>query len=220
MTIRTLFGLALGTATLTVLLSACGNNAPAPASPAPPASRPAASVPASSPVADSPAPASVAAVPTTSAMAADTYLKKSVGQVWGTRDPATGEPRITAWLTKITVDPACDRPGTRKPGMHTLVLDFTVQMPAAGGDPSDIYAFGNDVLNETRFSTRGEDGFTNQAEYNSPCKWRVKELPFQFAPSSKYTGQLVVDTPNPHGTLLLTAANGYLNGSLGWEWDY
>ncbi|WP_409179386.1 hypothetical protein F9C11_22805 [Amycolatopsis sp. VS8301801F10] len=93
-------------------------------------------------------------------------------------------------------------------------------MPAADGDPSDIYAFGNDVLNETRFSTRGDDGITNQAEYNSPCTWNVKKLPFQFAPSSEYTGQLAVDTLNPHGTRLRTAGNGFLNGSLGWEWDY
>ncbi|WP_037355703.1 hypothetical protein [Amycolatopsis orientalis] len=214
MNIRSIFGVAIGIATLTGLLSACGNNAPAPAAPAPVTARPA------SPMTGSPAPASVAAAPTTSEISADTYRKKSVGQAWGTLDPSTGETRITAWLTKITVDPPCDRPGTRKPGMHTLVLDFTVQMPAAGGDPSDIQAFGNDVLNETRFSTRGADGITNQAEYNSPCKWQVKKLPFQFAPSSKYTGQLVIDTPDPHGTLLLTAGNGFLNGSMGWEWDY
>lgn len=214
MNIRSIVGVTVGMATLTAQLSACGNNAPAPATPAPVTSGPA------SAMASAPAPASVAAAPTTSDIAADTYRKKSVGQVWGTLDPATGQPRITARLTKITVDPVCDPSGTRKPGMHTLVLDFTVQTSAANGDPSDIYAFGNDVLNETRFSTRGDDGITNQAEYNSPCKWQVKKLPTQFAPGSKYTGQLVVDAPNPHGTLLLTAGNGFLNGSLGWEWDY
>ncbi len=175
-------------------LSACGSSAP--------------SLP------NSPAPATVQenAKPEKPKTNEQGYLPKQIGERAGLFNP-DGSNAVDFWVTKVTVDPKCDEYGSRSPGKHTIVVDMTVQTYKMDQQVSSSLS---GVLNPTVFQTRGKDGVTNEASM-SMCLNSGKRLPDQYAPNSKYTGQMEFESPDAAGALLLTPSQG-MEGSSGWEW--
>ncbi|WP_275295843.1 hypothetical protein [Amycolatopsis sp. La24] len=190
------FALLTATAAAAFSLSACGSSAP--------------SLP------NNPAPATVQenAKPEQPRTNEQGYLPKKVGERAGLFNP-DGSNAVDFWVTKVSVDPKCGEYGSRSAGKHTIVVDMTVQTYKM--DPQVSSSLGG-VLNPTVFQTRGKDGVTNEASI-SMCVDSPKRLPDQYAPNSKYTGQLEFESPDASGALLLTPMQG-MQGSSGWEWQF
>lgn len=157
-----------------------------------------------------------ASVPTAPAPKTDQgFIPKKIGEQAAFTNPDGGS-AADFWITKITVDPKCGPYMKRNPGKHTLLIDVTIQTHTSDADPGFVTVAG--AINPFSLQTKGEDGVTNQAEFGT-CVASPKALPTSFAANSKYTGQMEVETSNPHGALLM-AASGGLTNTGGWEWKY
>lgn len=143
------------------------------------------------------------------------FIAKKVGEQAGLTNP-DGSAAVDFWITKITVDPKCGPYMKRDSGKHTLLLDITVQTHTAADESTFPGLPG--LINPFTFQTKGEDGVSNQAEAGL-CTTTPKALPSSYAANSKYTGQIEIQTANPHGSLLL-AAQSMVTGTNGWEWAY
>ncbi|MEU8636805.1 hypothetical protein AB0C38_31930 [Amycolatopsis sp. NPDC048633] len=200
---RTIFFAAAGIATLA--LTACGNQAPAPA-----AASAGAAAPASVPPSTSAAPSSTAPA----------YIAKKVGEKAGVTN-SDGSQAVDFWVTKIAVDPKCEQYMSRDTGKHTILLDVTVKTYIDKDSSTGISAFSilPGLINPYAFSTTGSDGVTNQAETDM-CVM-PKQLPSSYAPNRTYTGQIAIATTSKSGTLQMTDNSGMFGpGAHGWEWSY
>ncbi|GAA4549857.1 hypothetical protein [Amycolatopsis samaneae] len=143
------------------------------------------------------------------------FLPKKIGERAGLATPDDSEHMITFYITKITVDPKCTSSLSRPSGKHTILLDVSVQTEnfSSPSDRSNVSA----VLNPFAFQTRGSDGTTHTAKAGT-CVPDLKAMPTEYAPNSKYVGQIELETEDKSGALLL--APGGLSNSSGWEWQY
>ncbi|HET6291040.1 MAG TPA: hypothetical protein VFG15_30385 [Amycolatopsis sp.] len=124
------------------------------------------------------------------------------------------DPFVRFALTKIAVDPKCSQYMKRDAGKHTLLVDVTVETLAFPDDSAslDIAA----TINPLKFQTRDAGGTTHSGSIGM-CVGSPKHLPMNYAPNSRYTGQIEIEVEDKSGALLL--ARGFSNGS-GWEWAY
>ncbi|SDY62617.1 hypothetical protein SAMN05421504_106172 [Amycolatopsis xylanica] len=105
---------------------------------------------------------------------------------------------------------------TRPAGLHTLVLDIRVATgKLAAGDIAQLGA----TINPFAFQQVSASGITTPAQASTCKATSQRQLPANWAPNSKYSGQLALDVPEANGVLALIPSGMSAPGG-GWEWQY
>jgi hypothetical protein len=96
---------------------------------------------------------------------------------------------------------------------HFLALDVRVSTREHLDE-----SLGWSFLNPYDFSVVGDDGVTETALATFAtygCIAESEELPSEFAPASKYTGTIILDSKHDTGVLVYRTGRG-----AGWEWEF
>lgn len=136
----------------------------------------------------------------------------------GAETNANGQVKLTFAVQSLkSTDTCSSRDGKlQKPKNGTfLVLDVTVTTgPSAASSLTK-------VLHPTDFSVVGPDGYTESdlLTLNAyTCYEGVVQIPIQLSPSSKYRGQIILDSPVPRGSLIYLPFGD--STGHGWEWKF
>lgn len=127
-------------------------------------------------------------------------LLKQFGKVaqWGgpdDTDPKTWGIRVV--LDKVEIDPKCDPYTPKVDRAHRLVLSMRVETSASYDPTADSGPF------YYRWSTTGPDGLTEAAPSSSYGCRSANDLAMELRPSAKYRGEVVVESANASGQLVL-----------------
>lgn len=140
---------------------------------------------------------------------------KQVGE--GASWTENGEPLADFVVNSITLDPVCTAPYAGPPeNGHLIALDVSVQTYPALADS----LFQTFNLNPYMMKVVAPNGTTSNAELGTvasfSCLPDTVLLPAEgVGPAEKMTGNIVIDSEVPSGTLLVTA-----DGSNWWEYEF
>jgi len=145
-------------------------------------------------------------------------IVKALGEEGGTTTP-DGDPVMTFAVDAITPDIACTEEYAPEPeNGHLTAIQFRVATKP-GVTPEDL---GYASINAYNFKFIGSDGLTFSnvdtiATYG--CLDRGAMFPSdQLRPGSQYAGTILLDLPEPSGTIVY--APSFLSNISGWEWNY